>query len=127
LIARKVRTKRRYQVDTIVEECSYSLFWGGIYLTSCSAYGITALTTNIDCSTIIDDAFSMLLLESPGVWSPFKLALYDRISDAEAVSSPDLGKNDGLFLGSSSACNLVACISWCGKWAGMKGQTILPS
>jgi cysteine synthase len=34
-----------------------------------------------------------------------------RITDAEAVSmSRHLVKHDGLFLGSSSACNLVACV-----------------
>ena len=34
-----------------------------------------------------------------------------RITDAEAVAmSRYLVKHDGLFLGSSSACNLVACV-----------------
>jgi cysteine synthase A len=34
-----------------------------------------------------------------------------RVTDAEAVAmSRYLVKEDGLFLGSSSACNLVACV-----------------
>lgn len=41
-----------------------------------------------------------------------------RITDAEAVSmSRYLVLNDGLFLGSSSACNLFACV----KLARQKG------
>ncbi|KII92701.1 hypothetical protein PLICRDRAFT_51059 [Plicaturopsis crispa FD-325 SS-3] len=68
-------TKRRHQVDTVVE---------GI--------GINRITTNIELALpIIDDAF--------------------RITDAEAVSmSRYLVHHDGLFLGSSSACNLLACV-----------------
>ncbi|KAF5321555.1 hypothetical protein D9619_001477 [Psilocybe cf. subviscida] len=68
-------TKRRHQVDTVVE---------GI--------GNNRMTHNIDLAmTIMDDAF--------------------RITDAEAVAmSRYLVKNDGLFLGSSSACNLMACV-----------------
>jgi cysteine synthase A len=50
------------------------------------------MTHNIDLAmAIMDDAF--------------------RITDAEAVAmSRYLVKNDGLFLGSSSACNLMACV-----------------
>ncbi|KLT41124.1 putative cysteine synthase [Cutaneotrichosporon oleaginosum] len=68
-------TKRRHQVDTIVE---------GI--------GINRVTRNFEAGErIIDDAY--------------------RISDAEAVAmSRYLVQHDGLFLGSSSACNLVACV-----------------
>ncbi|KIM45342.1 hypothetical protein M413DRAFT_338217 [Hebeloma cylindrosporum] len=68
-------TKRRHQVDTVVE---------GI--------GINRMTNNIELALpILDDAF--------------------RITDAEAVAmSRYLVKHDGLFLGSSSACNLVACV-----------------
>jgi cysteine synthase A len=68
-------TKRRHQVDTIVE---------GI--------GINRVTRNFEAGErIIDDAY--------------------RISDAEAVAmSRYLVLHDGLFLGSSSACNLVACV-----------------
>lgn len=83
-------TKRRHQVDTIVE---------GI--------GINRLTNNIDLALpIIDDAF--------------------RISDAEAVSmSRYLVKNDGLFLGSSSACNLVACVKLVRRMGWAEGQTVV--
>ncbi|KAK0244244.1 PALP-domain-containing protein [Armillaria nabsnona] len=83
-------TKRRHQVDTVVE---------GI--------GINRLTKNIELALpIIDDAF--------------------RITDAEAVSmSRYLVHNDGLFLGSSSACNLVACIKLAKKMGWKEGQTIV--
>ncbi|KAK0201874.1 PALP-domain-containing protein [Desarmillaria ectypa] len=83
-------TKRRHQVDTVVE---------GI--------GINRLTKNIELALpIIDDAF--------------------RITDAEAVSmSRYLIQNDGLFLGSSSACNLVACIKLAKKMGWKEGQTIV--
>ncbi|RSH84834.1 uncharacterized protein EHS24_006363 [Apiotrichum porosum] len=68
-------TKRRHQVDTVVE---------GI--------GINRITHNFELGeAIIDDAY--------------------RVTDAEAVAmSRYLVANDGLFLGSSSACNLVACV-----------------
>jgi len=77
-------TKRRHQVDTVVE---------GI--------GINRMTNNIELALpILNDAF--------------------RITDAEAVSmSRYLVKHDGLFLGSSSACNLVACV----KLIKQKGWT----
>ncbi|KAG2039673.1 PALP-domain-containing protein [Suillus americanus] len=83
-------TKRRHQVDTIVE---------GI--------GINRMTNNIDLAIpIIDDAF--------------------RITDVEAVAmSRYLVQNDGLFLGSSSACNLVACIKFVKKWGWREGQTLV--
>ncbi|KAH7907414.1 tryptophan synthase beta subunit-like PLP-dependent enzyme [Hygrophoropsis aurantiaca] len=70
-------TKRRHQVDTVVE---------GI--------GINRMTNNVELALpIIDDAF--------------------RISDPEAVAMARyLVQHDGLFLGSSSACNLVACVKF---------------
>ncbi|KAI5114625.1 hypothetical protein M0805_005297, partial [Coniferiporia weirii] len=83
-------TKRRHQVDTVVE---------GI--------GINRLTNNFDLALpIIDDAF--------------------RISDAEAVSmSRYLVLNDGLFLGSSSACNLFACVKLVKKMGWCNGERIV--
>ncbi|KAI0948949.1 hypothetical protein AcW1_008682 [Taiwanofungus camphoratus] len=83
-------TKRRHQVDTVVE---------GI--------GINRLTKNIELALpIIDDAF--------------------RITDAEAVAmSRYLVLNDGLFLGSSSACNLVACVKLARHMGWKEGQTIV--
>ncbi|KAF8893514.1 PALP-domain-containing protein [Infundibulicybe gibba] len=83
-------TKRRHQVDTVVE---------GI--------GINRLTNNINLALpIVDEAF--------------------RISDAEAVAmSRYLVQNDGLFLGSSSACNLIACIKLARKMGWNRGQTIV--
>ncbi|RXW16045.1 hypothetical protein EST38_g9804 [Candolleomyces aberdarensis] len=78
-------TKRRHQVDTVVE---------GI--------GINRLTHNMELGLpVVDDAF--------------------RITDAEAVAmSRFLVKNDGLFLGSSSACNVMACVKLVKKmgWEG---------
>lgn len=83
-------TKRRHQVDTVVE---------GI--------GINRLTKNIELALpIINDAF--------------------RITDAEAVSmSRFLVQRDGLFLGSSSACNLVACIKLVKKMGWNNGEKIV--
>ncbi|TFK25206.1 PALP-domain-containing protein [Coprinopsis marcescibilis] len=87
-------TKRRHQVDTVVE---------GI--------GINRLTRNFELALpILDDAF--------------------RITDVEAVSmSRYLVQNDGLFLGSSSACNLLACVKLVQKmgWenSGKRVVTIL--
>ncbi|KAG9120945.1 hypothetical protein FRC07_003309, partial [Ceratobasidium sp. 392] len=75
-------TKRRHQVDTVVE---------GIKPTS-ELSGINRLTRNFEMALgIIDDAI--------------------RVTDKEAVSMARyLVQHDGLFLGSSSACNLVASI-----------------
>ncbi|TFK44300.1 PALP-domain-containing protein [Crucibulum laeve] len=83
-------TKRRHQVDTVVE---------GI--------GINRLTNNIELALpIVDDAF--------------------RISDAEAVAmSRYLVKHDGLFLGSSSACNLVACVKLVKKLGWTENKTVV--
>ena len=48
------------------------------------------------------------------------------ITDAEAVSmSRYLVRNDGLFLGSSSACNLVACVKLVRKMGWRDGQTVV--
>lgn len=86
-------TKRRHQVDTIVE---------GI--------GINRLTRNFEMALgFIDDAI--------------------RVTDKEAVAmSRYLVQNDGLFLGSSSACNLVACVKvakFLGRDSGRVVATIL--
>ncbi|KAI0358633.1 PALP-domain-containing protein [Trametes cingulata] len=83
-------TKRRHQVDTVVE---------GI--------GINRLTHNFELALpIIDDAF--------------------RVTDAEAVAmSRYLVHHDGLFLGSSSACNLVTCIKLVKKLGWNNGQRIV--
>ncbi|TFK85808.1 PALP-domain-containing protein [Polyporus arcularius HHB13444] len=83
-------TKRRHQVDTVVE---------GI--------GINRLTHNFELALpIIDEAF--------------------RVTDAEAVAmSRYLVHHDGLFLGSSSACNLVACIKLVKKMGWNNGERIV--
>ncbi|EJD02637.1 PALP-domain-containing protein [Fomitiporia mediterranea MF3/22] len=83
-------TKRRHQVDTVVE---------GI--------GINRLTSNFELALhIIDDAF--------------------RITDAEAVAmSRYVMLNDGLFLGSSSACNLFACVKLAKKMGWSNGERIV--
>ncbi|KAL5507563.1 CYS12 [Sanghuangporus vaninii] len=86
----KEGTKRRHQVDTVVE---------GI--------GLNRLTNNFDLAIpIIDDAF--------------------RITDAEAVAmSRYVMLNDGFFLGSSSACNLFACVKLAKKMKWSKGERIV--
>ncbi|KAJ6594493.1 tryptophan synthase beta subunit-like PLP-dependent enzyme [Mycena capillaripes] len=86
----KEGTKRRHQVDTVVE---------GI--------GINRLTQNIELALpIIDDAF--------------------RVTDPEAVAMARyLVKHDGLFVGSSSACNLVACVRLIKKMGWHKGERIV--
>ncbi|KAH9171961.1 PALP-domain-containing protein [Lactarius sanguifluus] len=83
-------TRRRHQVDTVVE---------GI--------GINRLTKNIELALpVIDDAF--------------------RITDAEAVSMARfLVQRDGLFLGSSSAVNLVACVKLVRKLGWNKGEKVV--
>ena len=48
------------------------------------------------------------------------------VTDAEAVAmSRYLVEHDGLFLGSSSACNLVACIKLVKKMDWKEGQRIV--
>ncbi|ODO06368.1 cysteine synthase A [Cryptococcus wingfieldii CBS 7118] len=78
-------TKRRHQVDTVVEGI------GDTFLHA-SLLTLQQITHNFSLGLpVIDDAF--------------------RISDVEAVAmSRYLVQHDGLFLGSSSACNLVACV-----------------
>ncbi|KAL4249030.1 Cysteine Synthase/Cystathionine Beta-Synthase [Abortiporus biennis] len=82
-------TKRRHQVDTVVE---------GI--------GINRLTHNMELGLdVIDDAF--------------------RITDEEAVAmSRYLVQHDGFFLGSSSACNLVACVKLVKKMGWKNGERV---
>lgn len=69
--------------------------------------GINRLTKNFEFALpIIDEAF--------------------RISDAEAVSmSRHLVQKDGLFLGSSSACNLFACVKLAKEKGWKAGETIV--
>ncbi|KAF8530495.1 tryptophan synthase beta subunit-like PLP-dependent enzyme [Hysterangium stoloniferum] len=69
--------------------------------------GINRLTNNFEMAIpVIKDAF--------------------RIMDSEAVAmSRYLVLNDGLFLGSSSACNLVACIKLVKKLRWKEGQTVV--
>lgn len=49
-----------------------------------------------------------------------------RILDAEAVSMARfLVERDGLFVGSSSACNLVAAVRYVKKMGWKEGQTVV--
>jgi len=49
-----------------------------------------------------------------------------RITDPEAVSMARfLVENDGLFVGSSSACNLVAAVRYVKKMGWKDGQTVV--
>ena len=75
--------------------------------------GINRLTRNFELALpIIDDAFRYVR----GSILQYLAMAYDghsgcSVSDEEAVAmSRYLVHHDGLFLGSSSACNLVACI-----------------
>ncbi|EPQ57142.1 PALP-domain-containing protein [Gloeophyllum trabeum ATCC 11539] len=83
-------SKRRHQVDTVVE---------GI--------GNNRMTNNIELAVSnIDDAY--------------------RITDEEAVAmSRYLVQHDGLFLGSSSACNLVACVKLVKRMGWREGQRLV--
>lgn len=48
------------------------------------------------------------------------------MSDAEAVSmSRYVVQHDGLFLGSSSACNLVACVKLVKETGWKEGQQVV--
>ncbi|KAJ7162134.1 PALP-domain-containing protein [Mycena filopes] len=86
----KEGTKRRHQVDTVVE---------GI--------GINRLTQNIELALpLVDDAF--------------------RVTDPEAVAMARyLVQHDGLFVGSSSACNLVACVRLVKKMGWHGGERVV--
>ncbi|KAF7315848.1 PALP-domain-containing protein [Mycena indigotica] len=86
----KEGTKRRHQVDTVVE---------GI--------GLNRLTKNLELALpIIDDAV--------------------RVTDPEAVAMARyLVKHDGLFVGSSSACNLVACVRLVRKMGWSRGERVV--
>lgn len=51
---------------------------------------------------------------------------HDRITDAEAVSMARfLVQRDGLFLGSSSAVNLVACVKLARKMGWSNGEKVV--
>ena len=124
-------TKRRHQVDTVVEGmCVLLLIGSGSNLRSLLSHvvwysGINRMTNNIDLALpIIDDAFRRVSL----VWSsrvPLSHTCL-RITDAEAVAmSRYLVQHDGLFLGSSSACNLVACVKLAQQMGWQGGQTIV--
>jgi cysteine synthase A len=82
------------------------------------------MTNNIDLAIpIIDDAFRYVRCYS--LISEGTLFM-KRITDEEAVAmSRYLVKNDGLFLGSSSDCNLLACVKLAKKKGWRKGQTLV--
>lgn len=72
---------------------------------------------------MIDDAY-----RSVSFFTPYgRILIESRVSDAEAVAmSRHLVNHDGLFLGSSSACNLVACVKLAKKLGrGARIVTIL--
>lgn len=56
----------------------------------------------------------------------FPVAPSVRITDAEAVSMARfLVEKDGLFVGSSSACNLVAAVRYVKRMGWGDGQTVV--
>ena len=72
---------------------------------------------------IIDDAIRSVPSSSSSFLSHTKSR---RVTDAEAVAmSRHLAQTDGLFLGSSSAVNLVACVRLAKKWGPQKGKMIV--
>ena len=70
--------------------------------------GLNRITKNISLALpFVDDAFRYVFSTCVAA----ALTSRRRVTDSEAVSmSRYLVKHDGLFLGSSSACNLVACV-----------------
>jgi cysteine synthase A len=80
------------------------------------------MTRNIELALLtLDDAFRYV------VFSHLPASkMCRRISDAEAVAMARyLVKNDGLFLGSSSACNLVACVKLAKQMGWSENKTIV--
>lgn len=70
--------------------------------------------------------FSRLFLAAITSLRSTTYLLLTRISDAEAVSmSRYLVLNDGLFLGSSSACNLFACVKLVKKMGWQNGERLV--
>lgn len=65
-------------------------------------------------------------LPVPAVRTCMGLTPRFRITDAEAVAmSRYLVQHDGLFLGSSSACNLVACVKFVKQRGWREGQRLV--
>jgi cysteine synthase A len=90
----------------------------------CYTSGINRLTNNIALALpIIDDAFRYAVSARVPLLQNY---IFSRVTDAEAVSmSRYLVQNDGFFLGSSSACNLVACVKLAKKMGWKDGETIV--
>ena len=89
--------------------------------------GINRLTRNMQFGLpLISDAFRYASTPSCSCMPHLTKLQSSSISDAEAVAmSRYLVQNDGLFLGSSSACNLVACIKLAKKMGWKDGQRIV--
>jgi cysteine synthase len=87
--------------------------------------GINRLTKNFEYSlSIINDAFRLVVSARNSIF--WILELWIRVTDSEAVAMARyLVKHDGLFLGSSSACNLAACVKLVKKMGWQDGQRIV--
>ncbi|CEQ41285.1 SPOSA6832_03011 [Sporobolomyces salmonicolor] len=98
--------RRRHQVDTIVE---------GI--------GLNRITKNLQQALpIIDDAIRPVPTVCLSLFSQLTRLHLHRVTDAEAVAmARHVALHDGLFLGSSSAVNLVACVRVARRW-GTRGR-----
>jgi hypothetical protein len=89
-----------------------------------------SLAVSID-SQITSSSLCQLLMTGFGAsisWPEIRYShkVVCSVTDAEAVSmSRYLVHNDGLFLGSSSACNLVTCVKLVRKMGWKDGQTIV--
>ncbi len=124
-------TKRRHQVDTVVE---------GMYVPSASPLDrisgvlmrVHGAVASIDLQrTWKWDYQSSATLFGPSNYAAIHLCYswgihITSVTDAEAVAmSRYLVRTDGLFLGSSSACNLVACVKLAKKMGWKDGETIV--
>ena|SRR6266545_2008036 len=116
-------TKRRHQVDTVVEGMYACITFPVGCTFNISPRGINRMTRNIALALPrINDAFRCV---DNSLYFCLSIAVL-RVTDAEAVAmSRYLVKNDGFFLGSSSACNLMACVKLVKQMGWTHGKTIV--
>lgn len=123
-------TKRRHQVDTVVEGM-YVYFTSRpkarriCYLDN-DYSGLNRLTKNLEIGLPhISTAFRQVYNLSNFSCS-LTVRMNCRVTDAEAVSMARyVVQHDGLFLGSSSACNLVACVKLVKEKGWAEGQRVV--
>lgn len=129
--ARKKQRGRREDIRSTqsLRECmSNSPLWARFIYWHDNTSGLNRLTKNLELALpIINTAFRYV--ENIFVESEICMSdntLYHRATDAEAVSMARyVVQHDGLFLGSSSACNLVACVKLVKEKGWTDGQRIV--